>query len=105
MFAFAPSTMAVRGCSYGTGLVTIQGTNVRTGKATTVVVPLLEARPGSGQYLAKIPPLWPVHGATTVSDHIYCFEAIAPTADVASGGNIVTIHGSGFTGVRAGAKT
>ena len=93
--------MTVRGCRNGIGVVTIQTTNDLTGKADKMALPLIESPSGSGRYSVTIPPLWPVHGSGAMSYHIYCVGAIAPTADAAGGGNLVAIHGTGFTGVTA----
>ena len=98
---FAPAPMTVRGCRNGIGVVTIQTRNDLTGKATKIILPLLETPSGSGRYSAHIPPLWPFDGFGAMSYNIYCVEAIAPTADAAGGGNLVAIHGTGFAGVRA----
>ena len=91
----------VRGCQHGVGIVTVQGTSFETGQVATKVVPLLETPPGSGRYSATIPPLEPIHGTTTFSYKIYCFEAVLPKAGPSSGGNVVLLHGSGFKDVTA----
>ncbi len=101
MDSFDPTPMTVHSCRYGFGVVLIRGTNVRTGQATTLAYPLFETRLGSGQYEETIPPIWPVHGPVGITYSIYCVEALAPTAGLAAGGNIVTIHGKGFTGATA----
>ncbi len=101
LYSGGPAPMTVRGCPHGVGAVEVRGTNDLTGKRAVILVPLLESPPGSGRYSATIPPIWPVHGNITITYDIYCVEAVAPTADLASGGNVVTIHGSGFTGATA----
>ncbi len=98
---FAPAPMTVRGCRHGIGVVTIQTSNTQTGKASTMALPLVESPSGSGRYSVNIPPLWPVHGPSTVSYHIYCVGAIVPKAGPATGGNLVAVHGNGFSGATA----
>ena len=98
---FAPAPMTVQGCRHGLGVVTIQTTNSQTGEASTMALPLIESPSGSGRYSVTIPPLWPVHGPSTVSYHIYCVGAIVPKAGPATGGNLVAIHGTGFSRVTA----
>ena len=98
---FAPAPMTVQGCGHGLGVVTIQTTNSQTGKASTLALPMVESPSGSGRYSVTIPPLWPVHGPSTVSYHIYCVGAIVPKAGPATGGNLVAIHGTGFNRVTA----
>jgi IPT/TIG domain len=101
MFQYISAPFTARGCPYGVGIVTMQGTDTQTGRTIRKIVPLLEDKPGSGRYSATIPPPWPIHGPSTFSYWIYCLEAVSPEADVSSGGNIVTIHGTGFTDVTA----
>ena len=101
MYAFHPTTMVVHSCPYGFGDVMVRGTNVETDKKTVLIYPLLEPQPGSGRYVETMPPVWPVHGFVSVSYSIYCAEAIAPKAGPSGGGNVVTIHGKGFTGATA----
>jgi hypothetical protein len=99
--AFEPTPMAVHGCRYGIGAVTVQGTNVQTGQKTTLAYPLAESPPGSGYYTGTIPPVWPVHGAVTVQYRIHCFGGLLPDAGLSTGGNEVMILGAGFSGARA----
>jgi IPT/TIG domain len=100
-YSGSPVPMTVRGCRHGTGAVVVRGTSTATGASATFLVPLLESAPGSGRYSASLPPLWPVHGDVTIGYHIYCPEAIAPTAGLAAGDSVVNIHGTGFTGATA----
>jgi len=98
IYAGGTAPLVLRGCRHGVGTVTITGTNVNSGQVTRVILPLPEMPPGSGRYSVTIPPLWPIHGNVSFSYRIYCFEAIAPKAGLAAGGNMVAIHGSGFAG-------
>jgi hypothetical protein len=93
--------MTVHGCTNGVGAVTISGTNTQTGQPARKIFLMSESPPGSGRYSVTIPPLWPIHGTATVSYKIYCFEAVLPKAGPAAGGNVVLVHGSGFSGVTA----
>ncbi len=98
LYSGSSAPLTVRGCRHGAGAVVVQGTSTATGQEVTFLRALVESPPGSGRYAASLPPLWPVHGDISIRYYIYCPEGIAPTAGLAAGGTVVTIHGQGLSG-------
>jgi hypothetical protein len=95
-----PTTLHVTGCKGGYGIVTIRGMNTQTGLSVAQDFPLVETPTGSGDYVANIPALAPVHGATTVTQSVACpgHTSILPDGGDSSGATSVFVAGSGFAG-------
>ena len=94
------STISLKGCPYGAGWASVTGTNTQTGAMDVNFVPLVESSPGSGQYSASLPPLYPVHGSATLNYSITCVPLtyVVPFSGPTDGGTTTTIYGSGFDG-------
>jgi hypothetical protein len=96
----APYTYTMPGCAGGFGFVAITGVNTQTGQPETRGVPLVETPPGSGTYIAQIPPLVPLHGLLRVDSSVGCpgHAHVLPDGGPPSGGTPLLLSGSGFSG-------
>jgi len=97
-----PSTYQVQGCKNGFGVVVVVGINTQNGAPQLITEPLVETPPGSGNYVAQIPPLAPIHGAAAIRTNITCIPTIHlyPDGGSGAGGVPVLITGTGFTGAK-----
>jgi hypothetical protein len=86
LFWGAPSAFTTEGPPGRIGVVTVTGTNTVTGSQQSVVVPLTESPAGSGNYTAKIPAMYPVHGAANVRTFFLPRPAITKRATDLTGG-------------------
>jgi hypothetical protein len=95
-----PSTLTLSGCKGGFGVVYFQVSNTSTGLPGMQAAQLVETPAGSGNYVANIPPLAPLHGLGTMDPEITCpgSATILPDGGPVAGGNSVFLSGSGFTG-------
>ena len=99
-----PSTYSATGCPNGDGMLSLSGTNTSTGLPETVSTPMFETSPGSGSYQASIPPLAPMHGASSGNSVIDCPQKLGlfPSGGPPSGGTDVLLNAvSGLTGATA----
>ncbi len=98
-----PITYNVTGCNGGFGEVSITAVNTSTGQLQTDNYPLIETPAGSGNYVAQIPPLAPLHGSMSMQYTIACpgHTSMLPDSGTTAGGTSVIIGGSGFTGASA----
>ena len=98
-----PSTYEIQGCKNGFGVVVVVGINTQTGDPQLITEPLVETPVGSGNYVAQIPALAPIHGAAAIRTNITCIPTIHlyPDGGSSAGGVPVLITGSGFTGAKA----
>jgi hypothetical protein len=98
-----PITYTATGCDGGYGEVFITAVNTSTGQLQTNDYPLVETPVNSGDYVAQIPPLAPLHGSMSLSYTISCpgHSSIVPDAGDPSGGTGVFIAGGGFNGAPA----
>ena len=97
-----PSSYKLQGCKGGIGVLVVGGINTQTGQPQLVTVPLVETPPDSGNYVAQIPPLAPIHGASIIRTSITCIPTVHLYPDGGSGGGGVPvfISGTGFTGAK-----
>jgi Concanavalin A-like lectin/glucanases superfamily/Bacterial Ig-like domain (group 3)/IPT/TIG domain len=95
-----PSTMTVKGCTGGLGVLYIQATNTSTGQSETRASQFVETPMGSGTYVAQIPPLAPLHGTGSLDPQIACpgHTHVLPDGGPQSTGTSTLLGGSGFTG-------
>jgi hypothetical protein len=95
-----PSTYTVQGCIGGFGVLFISAPNTSTGQLESHAVPMVETPAGSGNYVAQLGPLAPLHGVATVQQAIACpgHTKILPDGGTPTGGTKVMLAGSGFTG-------
>ncbi len=105
----SPTDVTVQGCPNGVGTLVTSGIDLNNFNVVTQTTPLIETPPGSGTYVAHVPPLEPLHGSAQSQAQIDCTTptAVLPDTGPTSGGTSVTIHGSGLggtTGVRFGAQ-
>ena len=104
----APAPISIPStCAHGLGAATVTASDEVTGRSTTRTVPLRHATPGAASLDGEIPPLYPSHGQAEIRTATFCPGAVMPASGPSSGGTIVTINGSGFTGatgVRFGAN-
>ena len=99
LFWGSPTALSVKSCADGVGFVIVSGLDEYTYETRVTYIPLSETPVGSGHYQATIPPVQPMHGDVSIAYHIDCSaSALAPDAGPPSGGNPVSINGSGFTG-------
>jgi Tol biopolymer transport system component len=99
-----PATYTVTGCKVGYGFLVLIAANTTTGQQDAQVVPLIETPPGSGTYVANIPPLAPMHGPATVLQMISCpgTSTVFPAGGPPAGGTKVILDvGSSFDQVTA----
>lgn len=99
----SPAPLSVPGCQNGTGVAVVSSVDPATGTPDVEIGRLAESPAGSGTYTATVPPLYPAHGAATVSAQTACpaQTALLPSSGPAQGGNEVQLTGAGFTGATA----
>ncbi|MFN8123867.1 MAG: Ig-like domain repeat protein [Thermoleophilia bacterium] len=90
---YAPSTVHQRGCINGTGVLTVRALNP-AGLPETRAVPLVESPVGSGDYVAHIPPLSPLHGRAEFTPFFRCEAPVSllPAGGPEDGGIGVVVH-------------
>jgi hypothetical protein len=96
-----PITITVTGqCTGGFGAVYIMGPNPSTGQTVTRSAQFVESPVGSGTYVAKVPPVAPLHGVGSIDPQIACpgQTPVLPDGGPAHGGSETLISGTGFTG-------
>ncbi len=98
-----PSTVTVKGCKGGFGLVFVHATNSSTGAREVRTAALTETPTESGTYTAQLPPLAPLHGQAGVESSVSCpgHSHVMPDGGSPNGGTPVLIEGAGFTGASA----
>jgi IPT/TIG domain len=99
----SPDALSAPGCQSGTGVAVVSSVNPATGTPDVEIGRLAESPAGSGTYTATVPPLYPAHGAATVSARTACSPqtALLPSSGPAQGGTGVQLTGTGFTGATA----
>ncbi len=101
LFWGAPAAAALTGaCPDGLATVSLLGTEEGTDTQLTQNALLPESPVGSGNYSGTLPPAFPIHGSTTITDSTVCpgDSDLTPDNGPAAGGGSVIVNGSGFTG-------
>jgi Bacterial Ig-like domain (group 3)/IPT/TIG domain len=99
-----PSKLAVKACTDGFGIATVEGTNTSTGQSETRSSPLLEDPEDPGAYEASISPLAPIHGGASGTNAVICPQKLGllPSGGPPTGGTTVLLDApGGLTGATA----